>query len=281
MKRVIERLLTTFATQPQRAQSFLFFSLCSVVALIGIATAVTSAQAQAPAAATPAPSPRASAPIDLSGYWVSVVTEDWRWRMLTPPKGDYASLPLNREGQRIADTWNPANASADGCKAYGAAAVMRQPGRLHVTWENDRLLKIETDAGAQTRLLNFDSAAKPPAARTWQGFSVAEWDTFVARGAAPAATAGGGAPAPPRVGALKVTTTNLRAGYLRKNGVPYSDAAVVTEYFDRLTSAGSEWLVVVTQVDDPKYLSQAYLTSTHFKREADGAKWAPSPCEKS
>jgi hypothetical protein len=127
----------------------------------------------------------------------------------------------------------------------------------------------------------FEPAGKPPAAKTWQGVSVAEWDTFVPRGAAPAAPAAGQAGAPPRVGALKVTTTNLRAGYLRKNGVPYSDAAVVIEYFDRLTSAGSEWLVVVTQVDDAKYLSQPYLTSTHFKREPDGAKWAPSPCEKS
>src|SRR5437867_8511572 len=106
-------------------------------------------------------SPRAAAPIDLTGYWVSVVTEDWHWRMLTPPKGDYASVPLNAAGQKVADTWNPANAAADGCKAYGAAAVMRQPGRLHITWENDRQLKIETDAGAQTRGLLFDKAARP------------------------------------------------------------------------------------------------------------------------
>jgi hypothetical protein len=94
--------------------------------------------------------------IDVTGYWVSVVTEDWRWRMLTPPKGDYASVPLNAEGRRVADTWAPAKASSDGCKAYGAAALMRMPGRLHITLENDTTLKIEADAGAQTRLMHFD-----------------------------------------------------------------------------------------------------------------------------
>jgi hypothetical protein len=229
--------------------------------------------AQAPPAAPP-PTPRAAAPIDLTGYWVSVVTEDWRWRMLTPPRGDFASVPLNAEGVKVGNTWDPSNAAADGCKAYGAAAVMREPGRLHITWDNDRQLRIETDAGAQTRLLIFDKDAKPAGPRTWQGHSIAEWETFAARGGA---TPG---QAPSRVGSLKVTTTNMRAGYLRKNGAPYSDTAVMIEHFDRLASSGSEWLVVITQVDDPRYLSQPYLTSTHFKREPDGARWAPSPCEK-
>ena len=229
--------------------------------------------AQAPTPATP-PTPRAAAPIDLTGYWVSVVTEDWRWRMLTPPKGDFASVPLNAEGIKVGNTWDPANAATDGCKAYGAAAVMREPGRLHITWDNDRQLRIETDAGAQIRLLIFDKDAKPAGARTWQGLSIAGWETFAARGGA---VRGQG---PSRVGSLKVTTTNLRAGYLRKNGAPYSDATVMTEHFDRLASSGSEWLVVITQIDDPRYLNQPFLTSTHFKREPDGAKWAPSPCEK-
>jgi len=225
-----------------------------------------AAQASGVAAA---PVPKLAAPIDLTGYWVSVVTEDWRWRMLTAPKGDYASVLLNPEGIKVANTWDPSNAVTDGCKAYGAAAVMRAPGRLRVTWNSDRELKIETDAGAQTRLLMFGNDAKPIGARTWQGHSIAEWETFVAFGQSPS-----------RVGSLKVTTTNLRAGYLRKNGVPYSDAAVVTEHFDRLNSSGSEWLVVTTLVEDPRYLIQPFLTSTHFKREPDGAKWAPSPCER-
>jgi hypothetical protein len=214
--------------------------------------------------------PRTSAPIDLTGYWVSVVTEDWRWRMLTPPKGDYTSLPLNAEGRRVADAWDPGRAASDGCKAFGAAALMRMPGRLHITWQDANTLKIETDAGVQTRLLHFDKSVKPGAVRTWPGHSLAEWEFVGGRG---------GARGQPRAGSLKVVTTNLRAGYLRKNGVPYSEDAVVTEYFDRLASAGSELLTVIAIVDDPRYLTQPFTTSTHFKREPDGSKWAPAPCE--
>jgi hypothetical protein len=233
------------------------------------------AAAQGPEAPPVPSTPRAAAPIDLTGYWVSVVTEDWRWRMLTAPKGDYASVPLNAEGRKVADTWDPAKAPTDGCKAYGAAAIMRMPGRLHITWENDRTLKIETDAGQQTRLLNFDTPAKGAVARTWQGQSLAAWEFSGARG--------GGAPrgqGPARAGSLKVTTTNLREGYLRRNGVPYSDDATVTEYFDRLQSSGSEWLTVLTTVDDSRYLAQPFVTSSHFKREPDASKWAPAPCDK-
>jgi hypothetical protein len=242
----------------------------SIVLSSSLAAAGPAQGPQAPAAP---PTPRAAAPIDLTGYWVSVVTEDWRWRMLTPPKGDYASVPLNAEGRKVADAWNPANAPADGCKPYGAAAIMRMPGRLHVTWENDRTLKIETDAGQQTRLLNFDMPAKAAGPRTWQGQSLAMWEFTGARGGGAARGQGS-----PRAGSLKATTTNLRGGYLRKNGVPYSDDAIVTEYFDRLVSSGSEWLTVLTTVEDPRYLTQAYVTSTHFKREPDAAKWMPSPC---
>jgi hypothetical protein len=229
------------------------------------------ALAQAPPQAQSRPSPRAAAPIDLTGYWVSVVTEDWRWRMLTAPKGDYASVPLNPEGIRVAGTWDPAKAAGDGCKAYGVAAIMREPGRLHIRWDNDSTLKIETDAGQQTRLLHFDTPQKTRGARTWQGQSEAEWESLGARGGPPAS----------RAGSLKVVTTDFRAGYLRKNGVPYSEDAVVTEYYDRLVSSGSEWLTVLTIVDDPRYLSQPFVTSTHFKQESDAAGWSPAACETS
>src|SRR5436190_18214482 len=105
------------------------------------------------------PSPRANAPIDLTGQWVSVVTEDWRWRMVTPPKGDYASIPITPAAKQVADRWDPARDEANGeqCKSYGAAAIMRVPGRLRITWQDDNTLKVETDAGTQTRLLHFDA----------------------------------------------------------------------------------------------------------------------------
>ena len=245
----------------------------------------------------PPPSPQASAPIDLTGYWVSIVNEDWRWRMITPPKGDYSSIAnlMTPEASKLADAWEP---SQDGsCLAYGAAGLMRMPTRLNITWEDASTLRIETDAGQQTRRLMFDAPA-PPGPRSLQGLSVAEWERPGRGGRGgggfggpppggppPDAARPGGPPAPggggPGVGNLKVVTTNLSGGWLRRNGVPYSDAATMTEYVDRFaTAGGDQWLVVTTIVSDPKYLTQEFVTSTHFKREADGAKkWAPTPCK--
>jgi len=251
------------------------------------------------AAQQPAPgTPRALSPIDLTGNWVSIVTEDWRFRMVTPPPKDYASVPLNAAARAIADKWDPAKDEAEGnaCKSYGAANIMRVPGRLHITWQDDATLKIETDAGQQTRLLHF--AGSPSGDPSWQGYSAAEWEFAGGRGfgAGPGGGRGGagggggggrgaggpgaGGPPPPRGGSLKVVTTRLKEGYLRKNGVPYSENTVVTEYFDRHDEAdGSSWFTVTTVVDDPKYLAQNFITSTHFKKEADASKWFPTPCK--
>jgi hypothetical protein len=219
----------------------------------------------------PAPSPQAAAPIDLTGYWVSVVNEDYRWRMVTPRKGDTTSVPLNPAGTKAANSWDPATDGS--CLAYGAAGLMRMPTRLHITWENPTTLKIETDAGQQSRRLFFDRS-QPPGPRSLQGHSVAEWERMaVGRGAAPPPAANLG-------GNLKVTTTNLTAAWLRRNGVPYSENAAMTEYVDRFaTPAGDQWLVVTTIVSDPTYLNADFVTSTHFKREADGSKWSPAPCK--
>src|SRR5213593_3698798 len=204
--------------------------------------------------------PRAMAPIDLTGYWVSIVTEDWRFRMVTPPKGDFASVPLNQEGIRVGNQWDPAKDEAAGeqCKSYGAPAIMRVPGRVHITWESDTTLKIETDAGQQTRLFHFGEFQPPSGAATWQGNSVASWEV---------AGGGRGRGGTPAGGSLKVVTTGIRAGYLRKNGYPYSDKTTVTEYYDRTNETnGDSWLVVTTIVNDSVYLAQEFITSTHFKK---------------
>lgn len=216
----------------------------------------------------PPQTPQQAAAIDLSGYWVSVVNEDWRVRMVTPPKGYYESVPMTAEARRVADAWDPAKDETAGnqCKAYGAAAIMRMPGRLHFTWKDPNTLQMDIDAGTQTRLFHF-GASQPQAAgeRTWQGYSVAEWE-YAGRGQ-------------PRKGNLKAVTTNLKAGYLRKNGVPYSENAVVTEYFDRLTAPnGDQWLLVVSEVVDPQYLNPPFITSTQFKKVPDASGWNPTPC---
>jgi hypothetical protein len=249
-----------------------------------------------------AQTPRSAAPIDLTGYWVAVVNEDWRHRMATPRKGDFESLPLNAEGRRVANEWDLAadNAAGMQCKAFGVGGIMRQPGRLHITWADDDTLKVDFDAGTQTRLLEFAAAQAPAGEPTWQGFSRAEWQrppggnqnpvrAQIGNSTGPIAPGGGGrgqrgGPPPSgsltEGGALKVVTTGFRAGYLRKNGVPYSDAATITEYMHRLPEDGSGdvWLHVLTIVDDPRYLSDSFLTSTHFKREGNGSKWNPTEC---
>ena len=254
--------------------SFLF-----VVAVGALGISLAAQQAPAPGTA------RAISPIDLTGNWVSIVTEDWRFRMVTPPKGDYASVPLNAAARAVADAWDPAKDEAAGnaCKSYGAAGIMRVPGRFwKISWDNDTTMKIETDAGTQTRLLHFTGT--PAGDPGWQGYSQAVWEIAGggrgAGGGGGRGGAAGGAPAPPRGGSLKVVTTRMKEGYLRKNGVPYSDGTTVTEYFDRHSETdGSEWFTVTTIVDDTKYLAQNFITSTHFKREADASRVLSSPCK--
>ena len=231
--------------------------------------------------AGPAPTPRTAAPIDLAGYWVSMIVDEWRFRV-TPQKGDILYLPINAEGRRVAGDWDPARDEAEGnqCRAYGAPAIMRVPGRLHITWQDDTTLKIETDAGTQTRLLQFGATLAPNAAATWQGQSAAQWEGIVR---------GVGAPefAPvalnPREGtqgrSLEVVTTNLRPGYLRKNGVPYSARTTLREYFDLSKERnGDTWFVVTTIVEDPDYLTTPFVTTTNFKKQADASGWSPTPC---
>ena len=228
--------------------------------------------AQEPAAQPArAATPRAAAPYDITGYWVSVVTEDWRWRMTTPAKGDFISIPLSDEGRKVAFAWDP---KTDGsCKAYGAAGLLHIPGRLNISWQGEEVLKVESDAGAQTRLLRFTSkAASGP--RSLQGFSIAEWEPRGVDGVV--GGRGGGGPLPR---ALKVTTTNLLEGWLRKNGVAYSDQTTLVEHWDRTAFPnGDVWLTVSQYVSDPKYLTGDYTTSMHFKREPDGSKFKPVPC---
>jgi hypothetical protein len=251
-------------------------TLGAMLTIVSIAPSRARGQFGPPALPKP---PRAAAPIDLAGYWVSVVTEDWRFRMIVPDKGDFASVPLNPEGRKVANDWDPAKDQATGnqCRSYGAAAIMRVPGRLHISWQDDTTLRIDTDSGSQTRLLHFGLSPEADAAPSWQGFSVAEWQGmrgFVnpymgqhSRGVSPE-------------GYLHVVTTHLLPGYLRKNGVPYSIGAVLEEYFDSFQEMnGDTWLVVTTIVKDPQYLAQPFITSSHFKKLAGASGWDPTQCK--
>jgi hypothetical protein len=237
------------------------FVIAALATLLFIAAEPRAAGQNPSAPAGPASTAKASAPIDITGYWVAFVTEDWRFRMITPRKGDYQPVPMTQEARKAADAWDPAadEASGNQCKAYGAAAIMRLAARFHITWQDDNTLRVESDAGMQTRLLHFNgSPSTPPGERTWQGYSSAQWE---------------------KPASLKVATSSLRSGYLRKNGVPYSENAAVTEYFDIAPiPSGGQVLLVTTIVDDPQNLRQPFTTSSQLKKEADGSKWDPTPC---
>ncbi|HEV8416035.1 MAG TPA: hypothetical protein VGQ49_20760 [Bryobacteraceae bacterium] len=210
---------------------------------------------------------KAAAPFDLTGYWVSVVTEDWRYRMVTPSLGDYQGVPMTPEAIKIANAWDPEKeqASGDVCKSYGAPALLRAPGRIHITWLDDDTMKLEMDAGKQTRLFHFGSWKAPAGPPTLQGDSTAAWVRGGGRGATD--------------GSLTVTTSNLKGGFLRKNGVPYSDKTSLLEYFDLIKEPDGTPLIVVTvSTTDPTYLRQPFVITSQFKKESSDAGWKPSEC---
>ena len=241
-------------------------SLAAIAGLTLLVFAVGGASAQRQGGAS-SPSARDLAPIDLTGYWVSYVTENWRYRMVTPAKGEYRRIPASPAALPIINAWDPAADQRAGnqCKSYGAAAIMSVPGRLHITWQDAETLRIDTDAGTQTRLLRFTARASSSGARpTWQGESTARWERVAA---------------PDMGGSLRVVTSNVRAGYLRKNGVPYSERATISEHFDLAPLPdGGTLLLVTTIVEDPVYLNAPYVVSPHFKKEPDGSRWDPTPC---
>jgi hypothetical protein len=220
----------------------------------------------------PPQTPKATAPVDLTGYWVANVTTDWRWRITVPPKGDFQGLPLNAEARKLADAWDPAKDEAAGeqCRSYGAPSIMRVPGRLHMTWQDEQTLRLETDAGQQVRTFYFGTPRSQGG--DWQGVSQASWDMVPGPGGI-----AGSALVPS--GALKVVTTKFRPGYLRKNGVPYSDKGVLTEYYDVIQEPdGAEYLVVSSTFEDSTFLNNKYETAVNFKKQPDGAGWHPEPC---
>src|SRR5215471_4383649 len=222
-----------------------------------LATSVhTLARGQSRGASASASGARASASFDLTGYWTSVVTQDWRWRMVTPARGDYGSIPITLDAKKAGDAWDPSadERASEQCKGYGAPAIMALPTRLHISWQDDNNLKVETDTGTQTRAFRFGTVAPRSGPPTWQGQSAAQWDRSS--------------------GSLRVVTNNLRPGYLQKNGVPYDADVVVTEHWDEFVAPnGDRWITITSIVDDAKYLRQPWVRAFNFRREPDGSKW--------
>ena len=215
----------------------------------------------------PPPTAKALAPIDLTGYWTAVITEDWHERMLTPPKGDFGigapgavvipgrgssvgsgenpgeegNIPYKTKGAQAAMKWDPAKDEAEGnaCKAYGAPGIMRLPTHLHISWQDDDTLKLEADYGTQTRLFHF-APPTPEGQISYQSGAYVPGETPKVEpppGQEPSWqgysiaywTIMGGRGSYERAGSMKVVTTHLKPGYYWKNGMPYSSDAVLTE----------------------------------------------------
>jgi hypothetical protein len=265
-------------------------------ALLGAGSIACAQGASAPV------TPRSAAQIDLTGYWVSLVTEDWRYRMADPPAGDFGSIPLNRNAYEAMRKWSPPSAEekTPACSdQFGAPAIMRQPGRLHIEWQGDTALRIDVESGGQPRVLKFADFLPPggfatseapaalasfhesPDSKSLQGTSIAAWtkqdqsfgfELFGRTGTRP--------PTPARGGSLMVVTSGLLPGLLQKNGVPYSENTVMKEFFDVLSLPDSRQLLIVTTViEDPQYLVEPDITSTQFLRETSAANWAPTSCK--
>ena len=263
-------------------------TISTVVAVVVLGSPILHAQPLFGLPPAPPGIPRTVAPVDLTGVWVSVVTEDWRWRMMTPAPGDYAGVPLTDAGRALADQWDWERdaASGEACRGYAAPAIMRQPTRVRISWEDEFTLLVETDAGQQTRRLQFQrpdaapltSPMTVPTQRSWQGFSVANWESL------PLGIYGGGfilgPPGGGLSGTLEVHTTQIRPGYLRKNGVPFSEDTTVTEYFTAWQEpGGQQWFTVMTIVADPRYLREPFITTSDFKKERDMQNWDSLECQ--
>ena len=278
----------------ERANGAAVAAVCCALALVlgGMLTTPAKLNAQgkggkgAPPAAGAAQNAKAAAPIDLTGYWVSVITEDWRYRMVTPSKGDFQGVPMTAAARTVAMAWDPAKEGAeDQCKAFGAPSLLREPTRIHITWQDDNTLKIESDSGKQTRLIHFGDWKSPGIGPTLQGDSIADWEGGGGgRGGRGGGGARGGATGrseEPADASLKVTTTNLKEGFLRKNGIPYSDKTTVTEYFDLMREPTGDPMFVVTVITaDPVYLTRNFVITSQFKKEPGDtdAKWKPTEC---
>ncbi|MEP7311241.1 MAG: hypothetical protein ABI859_01550 [Pseudomonadota bacterium] len=251
---------------PARTLPFTWAMLLLIVAL-------PRSEAAAPARPATPPTPRAAAPYDITGYWVSVVTEDWLERMTMPPKGFPGGLPVNAAARKFAEGFDAAadKAAGEACRAYGAPGILRMPGRLHISWQDDSTLRVDFSAGTQTRLIVFGRTPET-AQPSLQGQSVGSWSEalHLRQFARPAQETGRPA--------LRVVTDHLRLGYLQKNGFPYSANAVMTEHFDRFELNGTPWIVVTTTVEDPEYLSEPLIWSTQFRKEPDSSKWKPTAC---
>jgi hypothetical protein len=203
----------------------------------------------------------AFAQMDLVGEWAPQFHEDQPERLGGPAVGDYAGLPINDAASMMADTW-----SADilavpehQCKPHPADYSPRGPANLRIWKEVDtatqQVIALRTHISWQApeRAIWMDGRPHPDefAPHTWQGFSTGTWEGPI----------------------LKVVTTHLKKGWIRRNGVPRSDKAELTEYFYR----HGDYLTWTVIINDPVYLTEPMIRTSDF-RIAPTQNIGPYPC---
>jgi hypothetical protein len=199
--------------------------------------------------------------VDFSGEWAPRFYEDQPERVPGPELGDYLGIPINTAGRMRGDTWDASVQTLPEwqCRPHSADYIWRGPSNLRISKEVDPLSREITAFHAEwlrsiDRPVYLDGRAHPPeyAAHTWAGFSTGKWDGDV----------------------LTVTVTHLKEGYVRRNGLPRSDVATVTEHWIR----HGDWLTVMTIVKDPVYLSEPFVRTTDYELDLH-QQIPPYPCE--
>jgi cyclase len=202
----------------------------------------------------------ASAQVDFSGEWAPRMWEDQPERVPGPELGDYLGIPINEAARRRADTWDASIQTLPEwqCRPHSADYIWRGPSNLRISKEVDPVSREITAFHAEwlrsvDRAIYLDGRPHPPAdaLHTWAGFSTAKWDGDM----------------------LTVTVTHLKEGYLRRNGLPRSDKATLTEHWIR----NGDLLTVMTIVNDPVYLTEPFVRTTDYELDLR-QQVPPYPC---
>ena len=203
---------------------------------------------------------RASAQIDFSGEWAPRFWEDQPERVPGPELFDYAGIPISDAARLRAAAWEASLQTLPEwqCRPHSADYIWRGPSNLRISKEVDPVSREITAFHAEwlrsvDRAVYLDDRPRPSdeALHTWGGFTKAKWDGDV----------------------LTTTVTHLKEGYVRRNGLPRSDKATVTEHWIR----NGDILTVVTIVHDPVYLTEPFVRSTDYELDLN-QQVPPYPC---
>ena len=203
----------------------------------------------------------ASAQHDLAGMWAQRFHEDLPERGEGPEIGDYTGLPINDAARLRADSWDASKWTVPErqCEPHPADYGPRGPANLRIASTVDSISQavvawnVTVMWSLQQRTIYMDGRPHPSAnaQHSWQGFSTGEWEGDM----------------------LKVTTTHLKEGWVRRNGLPRSDKATLTEYFIR----NEDYLTLVTIVDDPVYLTEPLVRTSDWVLDP-GLQLGPFSC---